>query len=193
MKSKNYLPKVTNYEGGFDVEKKDWIKMRPGKYVYHLTPSHPIEKEYDVYYYKRLSIVLEGLHGSDKGLRGVWANNQLENIFRLYPMTIDAIGMDNIDLLHWIYSHDVWRIDTTAFNATWYIDPNFMLTEGEYIREYVFTESSVPPHALKLYRFNLDEYNFLYVNRLKLNFSLDPVKEVNELLNHQRYRKRCLI
>jgi hypothetical protein len=105
-------------------------------------------------------------------------------------MTIDAIGMDDIELLHWIYSHDIWRIDTTTFNATWYVDPNFMLTKGEYIREYVFTESSVPPHALKLFRFNLDEYNFLYGNRKKLNFSLEPVKEVNKLLDHQRYRKR---
>jgi len=133
---------------------------------------------------------MKGLYGIDQGNQGVWANNQMENIFCLYPINIDGFGMSQREILEWPYSFDVWRIDTRAFRAKWYIDPNHMLTHYDMKENWVFTESSVPPHALKLFHFNINEFTFLFKESNEVEFWLEPHKETNRIIEYKRVQRK---
>jgi hypothetical protein len=195
MRSKRFYPNRPSYHYGFDVARKNWIPFRPQRFVYHLTPGYKETcDEMKTPPFKRLSILLEGLHGSDAGTQGVWANNQMSNLWNLYPINIDSIMyFDKTDLLMYINSFDIWQIDTEAFKAKWFIDPNHMLSDPKDMRDWVFTESSVPPHALKLFRFKVDINDFFFTNQRNLRFELMPIHGVNRLLNHQRFRQKKIV
>ena len=191
MKSIPYSPYAPTYTYGFDVEREDWIPYKPKRYVYHLdcgVRRRKNDKEY--YKYKRLNIALNGLYGKGQGTQGVWANNQMENIFNLYPINIDGYGMSDNEILEWVLSFDVWRIDTHAFEAQWYVDPNHMLTDYYRKENWVFTESSVPPHALKLFHFKINEFEFLFKKANEAEFWLVPNKETNRIIEYKRVQKK---
>ena len=192
MKSIPYSPYEPGFNYGFDVEREDWIPIRPRRYVYHLDYGRGRRRRNDMefYKYKRLNITLNGLYGKDQGNPGVWANNQMENIFNLYPVNIDGFGMSLKEILEWVLSFDVWRIDTHAFEAQWYVDPNHMLTDYYQKEKWVFTESSVPPHALKLFHFNINEFTFLFKEANEVEFWLEPHKETNRIIEYKRVQRK---
>jgi len=193
MKSIPYSPYTPSFNYGFDVERSDWIPFKPQRYVYHIDYGGRRSKNDAEYYkYKRLNIALRGLYGKDQGTQGVWANNQMENIFQLYPINIDGFGMSVNEILEWVLSFDVWRIDTCAFNVQWYIDPNHMLTDYDMKEKWVFTENSVPPHALKLYHFNINEYEFLYNQAVDGEGWLESSKEINRLIEYKRVQRKLV-
>lgn len=191
MKSIPYFPYAPTFKYGFDIEREDWIPVQPKRYIYNLDYRSCSRKNDTEYYkYKRLNIALNGLYGKDRGTQGVWANNQMENVFRLYPINLDGYGMSLKEILLWLSGMDVWRIDTRAFDATWYIDPNHMLTHYDMKENWVFTESSVPPHALKLFHFNINEYEFLYNQAVDGEGWLEPNKETNRLIEYKRVQRK---
>ncbi len=65
------------------------------------------KKDKEYYKYKRINIALNGLNREDYGTQGVWGNNQIENIFNLYPINIDGLSMSDNEILEWVHSFDV--------------------------------------------------------------------------------------
>jgi hypothetical protein len=189
MKAIPYCPYAPRYKYGFDVPREKWIPIRPKRYVYHLTSGRRVSGESEYHDFKRLNIALKGLYGKDYFREGVWANNQMHSIWNLYPINIDGTFMETKQALSWIHSFDVWRIDTRAFNAQWYIDPNHMLSHFDMKENWVFTENSVPAYALKLYHFQMNEYEFLHVDDCTASFTLKPNTETNRIIEN-RFRNR---
>jgi len=190
MKSIPYVPFAPNYFHRFDVPEEKWIKIKPARFVYHLTKRGPLDMSDDEVNFKRLNIAMEGLYGVEKGFRGVWANHQINNIWALYPINIDAIMFNGTDLLQWLYSFDIWRIDTLSITNRWYVDPNHMLTHASHQTDYLLTRESIPAHALKLFEFEINGYEFLYGSNNMMKFSLKPVVSINRILDIQRNRQR---
>jgi hypothetical protein len=188
MKSTPYFPYSPSYKYSFDIPKEEWKRFKPRRFIYHLTKGDCPGNETEENYYKRLNVVFNGLLGNDNGISGVWANNQIEDLFLLYPFILDGIGLSDRDYIEFAECFDVWRIDTYAINSTWYLDPNFSITHHELIENWVFTERSIPSCALKLFKFDFSETSF-NSDRFDPIIKLKPVNEINRLLLHQNLRK----
>ncbi len=52
-----------------------------------------------------------------------------------------------------------------------------MLTDYDMKENWMFMESSVPPLALKLFHFNINEFEFLFKKGTKLNFGFSQIKK----------------
>ena len=117
-------------------------RIIPQKYVWHLSPRR-----------NRKSIMKKGLISSLSEHNCVFANNQSVNIDLFYPFCVN-IYYDRINEEDYL-EYDYWRIDTSKIQATWYIDPNLSNGPREYMgknENFIVTETSIPPNALKLYR-----------------------------------------
>lgn len=181
--------------------KKYWKKIKPERFVYHLTYGGELSGiSEDTLFENRMSFATEGIHGKDKGTPGVWANNQIKDIDRLWPIPIDSWDFCFANLGDWwhlkmYYFYDVWRIDTTRFDADWYIDPVMTKTEtaayGVFPDDYVYTENSVPPHALKVFTLDMMGYSHYCINGKKSSksFYLNPVTKVNDFIDDNRRLK----
>jgi len=178
--------------------KKYWKKIKPERFVYHLTFGGELSgMSEDALLYSRMNYALEGIWGKDNGSAGVWANNQMKDIDRLWPMPIDSWDFCFGNLGEWwhlkmYYCYDVWRIDTTLFDAEWYVDPVMTKSEaaayGLFPDDYVYTENSVPPHALKVFTFDMRDYSYYCINGKgsSKSFYLNPVSEINEFIDYKR-------
>ena len=190
MKSTTYLPLARKKSHEISLPKSDWIPWNPSRYVWHISYGGTlIENAEEKLFFHRLSYATEGIGGKDKGLGGVWVNNQMRRIHDLWPVWIDRIWdcYSDIDYLQLLYSYDVWRIDTRLVDNPWYLDPNLMEErEGsEFARDYLYCEKSIHPLALKLFTFKLDDYTFLYRDKWKAKFELEPVENINLFINHK--------
>jgi hypothetical protein len=144
---------------------------------------------------KRLSFVFEGIYGKDKGLGGVWANNQITNANILCPLCFINVHMNKYEYLKRIYNLDVWRIDTTLIDNTWHIDPN-MINDSKFYganaEDYLYCEESVHPRALKLFTINVRNLHYLQYLEANIDFRLTPVNQINRIIHDKWHSKRFI-
>ena len=81
--------------------------IRLNRFVWHVT-----------YKENRRSIGLNGLKTEFTYKGAVFANNQSESLFNMWPLPIDGW-----DPGFSVYDYDFWRIDTLKAGVTWYLDP----------------------------------------------------------------------
>ena len=140
----------------------------PNRYVWHVgreVYSYP-DIEFD-----RFSIVSEGLLCRKSRCNAVFANNALTSIGSFFPFVDDGLNClmfrdsfrEDMTPYFDLVERDFWRIDTQAFNARWYIDPNLKddankSVKGESQINYICTTTDIPPHAIRLYTFDEDAY-----------------------------------
>lgn len=134
-------------------------KIKPRRYVYHLTYSE-----------NREFILRKGLKAnSSAGLyrNAVFAHNTNQLTDYWYPYVMDQydimFGMvkQEVKLMNfgsWLeqdfvtMKYDIWRIDTHALNRNWFVD-NVAVTDflnGIKYPYYVMTYGDIPPSALML-------------------------------------------
>jgi len=188
MKSIAYSPIRRSKRHCISTPKEKWKKYGPKRYLYHLTYNGKDKCSDEDLLFFRLSFATEGICGIEKGLGGVWANNQMNRIEKLWPFCFDSWGMDKSQYLKFIYEMDIWRIDTTKVNNIWYLDPNLIddpHSRGGEANEYLYTENTIHPNALKLFTLSVNDYRFLYENENLDEFRLNPVHEINKFLEHK--------
>ena len=118
------------------------IKLKPfhpARYVWHLTWKG-----------NRHSIASKGLLAEYSNRNAVFANNQSEWLWHMWPIPIDRY--ENRFSLE---DYDYWRIDTQKAGVNWFIDP---IMEHDYKNygchskyEYICTLENISTDALKLY------------------------------------------
>ena len=121
--------------------------IRPNRFVWHLTSKA-----------NRSSIASIGLKMENSANGALFANNQSESLFNMWPLPIDGW-----DPGFSVYDYDFWRIDTAKAGVKWYLDP-FM--EEDYKAygcrskyDYICTLEDISTDAMKLYFYN--EYNLV--------------------------------
>lgn len=183
MKSISYSPfsPTCNFEQ-ITLPKSKWKKVKPPRFLYHLSYRNISTDGIDL---RRYNIAKEGLWGIESGRGGVWANVQYASVGKMWPIVIDGFECSG-DWGHFIEGrYDVWRIDTMALNNQWYYDP--VMDDDEcksyYIHQsdYLFTEYTIQPHALRLFTFvsHVD-------TDAKHRFHLTPVMEINQYIIYKR-------
>lgn len=182
-----YFPNVPRLKHEISTPKTEWKKYRPDRYLYHLSEGGILEKKEEDLFFKRLNIAFTGLWGKEKGTGGVWANNQIDKSNHLWPICYDSWGLSEKECMDLYYQYDVWRIDTHAIPNKWYLDPNLIYSPAERpgsASDYLYTEFTVPPVALKLFTITLREYGYL-LNEFKCKISLVPVDNINDIIYHK--------
>jgi len=123
--------------------------ITPKRYVWHVgNYNYPGCPGYSPCF----SIATEGLKSSfgKNDRQVVFANNNFDYCSSFFPF-VDFSDADPRDP-----RINYWRIDTHAFDAIWYIDPN-LLYALHYLSDnptdYICTPSDIPAHALKLYHY----------------------------------------
>ncbi|MFN6260053.1 MAG: hypothetical protein ACK4ZG_03625 [Bacteroidota bacterium] len=166
MRDNTYISKGNREYGVVKIPKAEWKPICPPRFVYHLTRGGELGTISESFYFQRISIYLYGLSGIDKGRGGVWANSDLNSLTWAYPFVFDGLERSQSELFKLIEEYDVWRIDTRVINNKWYIDPNMQDVDGWCdCRQYLYTEISVPPTALKLFSIKIDYFQtYLYKN-----------------------------
>jgi hypothetical protein len=188
MKSRSYNPfKLSKKIDPIALPKSKWKKVKPPRCLYHLSYKNRYNDSLDL---KRYSIAKEGLWGIESGKTGVWANVQYLDVVKMWLIVIDGFECDG-DWGHFIESnYDVWRIDTKMLKNKWYLDPVMDKDECNaysiHQNDYLFTENTIQPNALRLYSFIC---NVKYIS--KQTFFLSPVEEINKyILYNCTYRKK---
>jgi hypothetical protein len=194
MKSVPYCPVARKKRHTINTPKSEWKKFRPDRYLYHINFSKSCQSDEENTFLHRLSFVFNGICGIDKGLGGVWANNQMKRITQLWPICYDSWGLNNIEYLDMIKCADVWRIDTSLINNTWYLDPNLIYgaERSGNADDYLYCENTVHPRALKLFKFSVNECRFLYQDKYNIDFSLKPVDRINDII-FNKWRKKKIV
>lgn len=122
--------------------------VRPNRFMWHLSRASCRE-----------SIRNSGLLPGCEQKNGIWAHNNIIPIAWFYPMAWDGVffGYD-------YRSYDYWRIDNAKAKVEWRIDPYMNSLQSKYTAEewnsksrYLCTMDSVPPEALKLFKFAKDD------------------------------------
>jgi len=188
MKSIPYCPIARKRKHTISTPKFEWKRYRPNRYLYHVSYGGTLNVNEENVLYKRLSIATEGICGKEKGLGGVWANNQIQSVNRLWPICFDSYGLDNYEYLRFIYEFDVWRIDTSLISNTWYLDPNLIndaSAHGVYAADYLYCENTIHPSALKLFTFDVRDFCFFNFELPKINFKLAPVDDINRIIKNK--------
>lgn len=193
MKSKSYCPIAQKRRHSIKTSKSEWKKYRPDRYLYHLSyRGIKMENEEDLFL-NRMSFVKEGICGIEWGLGGVWANNQMKNINQLWPICFDSWGLDQNEYFQFIHKFDVWRIDTSLINNTWYIDPNLIYEpfsrSGE-AEDYLYCEHTVHPRALKLFTFSVNESTYYLNKGINNEFKLISVNDINDIIRYKWWNKK---
>lgn len=185
MKSIPYCPIARKKRHTISTPKAEWKRYRPDRYLYHLSYGGTLNVNEENLLYKRLSIATEGICGKEKGLGGVWANNQMKRVKHLWPICFDSWDCrSHEDFLKMLYRYDVWQIDTKQIDNIWYLDPNLMDgSEGSGdATDYLYCENTIHPSALKLFTFTINDYKFLYEDKFNVEFNLDPVEKINNFI-----------
>lgn len=188
MKSIPYCPIRRKRRHTISTPKSEWKKYRPDRYLYHLNYVGNVNQSDEDIFLKRLSFVFDGICGKDRGLGGVWANNQINNINTLWPICFDSWGLVNNEYLKFIYEFDVWRIDTSLISNTWYLDPNLINDAnvyGVHAADYLYCENTIHPSALKLFTFVVRDICFFSYEKPKINFKLNPVDDINRIIKNK--------
>jgi hypothetical protein len=127
--------------------KSNLQSIRPNRFVWHVTFKG-----------NRCSIAKNGLKSEFTFKGAVFANNQSQSLFDMWPLPIDGW-----DPGFSVYDYDFWRIDTAKAGVKWYVDP-FM--EEDYKAygcrskyDYICTLENICIDAMKLYFYN--EYNLV--------------------------------
>ena len=194
MKSIPYSPISRKKRHHIDTPKHEWKKYRPDRYLYHLSYGGTLKVDEEYLLFKRLSFATEGICGIDKGLGGVWANNQIKNVRTLWPICFDSWDCDSDqEYLEMLYQFDIWHIDTFLIDNIWYLDPNLIdgIEGSGDASDYLYCENTVPPHALKLFTLSINDYRFLYEDKRNIEFNLEPVDKINEFISF-KWEKRGL-
>ncbi len=119
----------------------------PKRYVWHVGGGQHHLGGSDV---ETFSIATEGFKSGFGKYNVVFANNNSYYYNRFFPF-IDDLVSDPLDP-----SVDYWRIDTHAFDAKWYVDPNMLGLLTLYYddpTDYICTSADIPAHALKLFHY----------------------------------------
>ena len=193
MKSIPYCPIGRKKRHTVDTSKLEWKKYRPDRYIYHLSSRGYKDLDEENLFYKRLSFALEGICGKDRGLSGVWANNQMKRVNQLWPICYDSWGLNDREYLEFIKCFDVWQIDTSVISNTWYLDPNLIdgAERSGDVSDYLYCENTVHPRALKLFTFSINDCKYLYEDKVNIEFNLNPVDNINDFINTKwKTRKR---
>ena len=116
-------------------------KIIPQMFVWHVTLRE-----------NRDTIFKFGLRPDKSEHNCVFANNHGKKITLFYPFCLEIYNdtFRNENLI----KYDYWRIDTTLFDADWYIDPNMKNGPKEYMednQDYIATESRIPKYAMDLF------------------------------------------
>ena len=191
MKSIPYSPIARKRRHTISTPKSEWKKFLPDRFLYHLSYTGKINKSVDNKLFNRLSFATEGICGIEKGLGGVWANNQMKNVNHLWPICYDSWGLDNNEYLKFIYEFDVWRIDTSMVNNVWYLDPNLINdpeSRGGGADDYLYCENAVHPRALKLFTLSVNDYRYLFEDGNLDEFKLEPVDVINNFIRHKWWK-----
>lgn len=131
--------------------------IKPNRFIWHVKLN---DKSSD------LSIAVNGLICKEN--YAVFAHNGLKSFGDMYPYILDvfdftfaSMQFEAFDFINYSY----WRIDTSALDFTWYIDP-FMrsdhkvyCTSNASFRNFICTPNTIPPHALQLFVFDLEKYS----------------------------------
>lgn len=182
------------------------MKTHPSIYVplfkRSVTLKNPVKNErflWHITYNQKETNLLIARQGITLPLWGaVYAHHALPSFDFMYPYFVDRVD--------WFYhnlrddgaqfdDYAFWRIDTRFCGFTWYLDPG-MERDSQILQvphhHYLCTPNAIPPHALRLYRFNLDNYRFrnpriIYKNGCALirpirsDFdTLEPADEFNQ-------------
>jgi hypothetical protein len=185
MKSIPYCPIAQRKRHTISTPKSEWKKYRPDRYLYHVSYGGTLNVNEENVLFKRLSIATEGICGKEKGLGGVWANNQMKRVNYLWPICFDSWDCrSHEDYLKMLYRYDVWQIDTNLIDNIWYLDPNLIDgSEGSGdATDYLYCENTIHPRALKLFTFTINDYKFLYEDKFNVEFNLDPVEKINNFI-----------
>jgi hypothetical protein len=187
MKSIPYCPIKRKRRHTISKPKSEWKKFRPNRYLYHLSYGGDFYTDKESLLLKRLGFATEGICGIEKGLGGVWANNQMRKVADLWPICFDIIDCwTKEESLKLFYEFDIWRIDTTVINNVWYLDPNLIddpySRNGE-ARDYLYCENTVHPRALKLFTLSVNDYRYLYEDGNIDEFKLNPVDKINDFID----------
>jgi hypothetical protein len=192
MKSIPYCPIARKKRYSIQIPKSEWKRYRPDRYLYHLNfRGNKIETEDDLFL-NRVSFVKEGICGVDWGLGGVWANNQIRKINQLWPICYDSWGLNLHQYLKFIQEFDVWQIDTSLINNTWYVDPNLIdepFSRSGEAEDYLYCEYTIHPRALRLFTIFIDEKRCLENKEFNNEFKLIPEKKINELIRYKWMNK----
>lgn len=131
------------------------VKTR--RYLWHIKYEH---------YDNDLQIAAFGLKCPKK--YAVFAHSNIFNFKHTYPYFLDCwhFELDTIDFACQYSIYSFWRIDTHLANVDWFIDPNMFddaqsescKSEGFNYKNYVCSLSSIPSHALKLFKYDRDRY-----------------------------------
>lgn len=96
----------------------------------------------------------------------VYAHNELPSFEYMYPYFVDRhdwfMPPDRQDGAQFD-RYSFWRIDTHKLLSSWYLDPG-MFSDADYLgiskHHFLCTPQAIPPQALRLYQFHLDNYIF---------------------------------
>ena len=149
LEIRNRYKLKTSNEIDFLQQMMELPPITPRRYVWHVGSAPWYRRHSSVEQY---SIATEGLKCSCSrpSFNAVFANNNSFHYTRFFPF-IDDIVLEPCDP-----AVDYWRIDTYAFEAKWYVDPNMMYLLRLYYddpSDYICTPDDVPPHALKLFHY----------------------------------------
>ena len=198
MKSIPYCHIARKRRHTISTPKSKWKKYRPDRYLYHLSYGGTLNVDEEKVMFKRLSIATEGICGIEKGLGGVWANNQMKKVNQLWPVCFDSWDChSDQEYLEMIYQFDVWQIDTYAISNIWYLDPNIIdhvnLVGSGDASDYLYCENTIHPRALKLFTFLVNDYKFLYEDKRNIEFELNPVEKINEFISYKWNRNKLRV
>ncbi|NBP05357.1 MAG: hypothetical protein EBV15_03935 [Bacteroidetes bacterium] len=150
------------------------MKENPSVYVPVLRDyarlGNPVKHDrflWHVTYFTKVSTLLIGRRGIALPLRGaVYAHNALPTFDAMYPYFVDCV-----DWFYPVHRNDgaqfddyaFWRIDTHLCKFPWYLDPG-MKEDSKFLgmeeHNYLCTPNAIPPEALSLFRFDMDNYRF---------------------------------
>jgi hypothetical protein len=160
------MPKVYENESRKIEFMNELKRVVPDRFVWHIKYSNLIQD---------ISIAESGLI---RGMHGmVFAHSFITKFRDTYPYCIDIYGeLDHVPVHRRSSCFDIftyWRIDTRAFKAQWYVDPNMrhdcVLSYEGVPKNYICTDSDIPSHALKNFTFSRKRFE----NRTPIIHSID--------------------
>lgn len=119
---------VKTFENYLNEGNANLVEVKPNKNLYH--SSNPMFRD---------KIAKEGL--VPQGKSDAWLSDT-----KIDGEVIFAVNSDNKkDWWDSTYDDDMYQIDTTGLNNTWYNDPNFNVQDKR-----IITFEAIPPKAIKL-------------------------------------------
>jgi hypothetical protein len=149
LEIKKLFKRRTPEYGDFLQRMLEFPPITPKRYVWHVGGAPYYRGCSDL---QCFSIAIEGIKSRNGQYdhQVVFANNNSYHCSRFFPF-IDDFNSDPKDPCV-----DYWRIDTHAFEAEWYVDPNMQDLMPFFYddpTDYICTPADIPAHALQLYHY----------------------------------------